>query len=167
MIESSMEAPPKRAPRLTRIPFYEELATKLLAYRHRQIELIEPFDDMQRAGNPITPRGRRCTKNNRFLDFEDPTSIVFVMFSRGLTEAKRTEIAIAAERAFGVEWCGTSDAAGRSQHRFSTASTKTGMRAELVRVFKTISAPNADFEQAMCEACPTVGTTVKCYWRGA
>jgi 5-methylcytosine-specific restriction protein B len=88
-----MEATTKPATRQTWIPFYEELATKLLSYRGRQSELVAFLEDLRAKGMTITPLGDRDAAGGRFLLREIDPFTFLGTFNRGLTDANRIAIA--------------------------------------------------------------------------
>jgi 5-methylcytosine-specific restriction protein B len=97
-----MDAVAKPAARLTWIPFYEELASKLVEYRSRQAELIAFLEDLRAKGMTITPLGDRDADGSRSLLKEiDPFTFIGT-FNRMLTDANRLAIAAEMKRFFGL-----------------------------------------------------------------
>lgn len=88
---------------LTWIPFYEELADKLVAYRKRQRELVALLEDLRAKGRTITPMLDRDATGRRFLVEELDPFTFLGSFNRGLTVANRLEIANDFRAYFGVE----------------------------------------------------------------
>ncbi len=76
----------------TWIPCYAELADKLVAYRHRQHELIELLQGLRAKGLTITPLEDKDAAGNPFLIKELDPFTFFGVFNRGLTRDKRVLI---------------------------------------------------------------------------
>ena len=84
------------------IPFYDELAKKLVGYRLRQPELIKLLQELRVEGLPITPLDDRDESGNRFAITEiDPFTFLGV-FNRGITDDNRTKILKAMKEFFGL-----------------------------------------------------------------
>lgn len=84
----------------TWIPFYGELARKLLPYRERQAELINFLDGLRAKGLTITPLEDRDETGQRFLIREIDPFTFFGVFNRGLTHENRVHIAEEIKRFF-------------------------------------------------------------------
>lgn len=80
------------AAHFTWIPCFEEIAQKLVAFRHRQQELIELLESLRAKGLTITPLGDKDAAGNPFLMKEIDPFTFFGVFNRGLTRDKRVLI---------------------------------------------------------------------------
>jgi len=96
----------------TWIPFYEELADKLAAYRDRQGELIAFLKELQEKGRKITPLNDRDAQGNRFLLKEIDPFTFYGVFNRGTTFEERSLILGEVKAHFGVNADVPSDFAG-------------------------------------------------------
>src|SRR6056297_608512 len=76
----------------TWIPFYEQLADKLIDYRDRQDDLIAFLKDLQDRGRKITPLNDRDAQGNRFLMKEIDPFTFYGVFNRGTTFEERSRI---------------------------------------------------------------------------
>lgn len=86
----------------TWIPFFEELAKTLLAWRDRQKELLEFLDSLRSSGRPITPLTDRDSQGNRFpVEEIDPFTFMGVI-NRNISNDARFWIAAAMKRHFGL-----------------------------------------------------------------
>ena len=75
------------------VPFFEELADRLVAYKDRQSELIEFLEDLRSQGLPITPFNDKDDRGRSFVIREiDPFTFLAVI-NRKLTVENRTKIA--------------------------------------------------------------------------
>lgn len=92
--------------------FYRELATKLAAYRERQLELITLLHGLRANGFAIVPLDDRDEAGQRFLLRELDPFTFFGVFNRGLTEENRIRIAKEVKKFFGVEASTPSDFVG-------------------------------------------------------
>lgn len=90
-------------PNFTWIPFYKELAQKLIAFKDRQSELIDFLRDLKAEGLPSIPLH---DKNNNGEDIKltdiDPFSF-FASFNRGINEENRLKILRAIKAKFEIE----------------------------------------------------------------
>lgn len=87
----------------TWIPFYEELAQKLLGYKDRQIELIKLLDDMRERGFKITPLWDQDAEGNTIpLQEIDPFTFMGV-FNRQITDENRQLILEYLKGFFGIQ----------------------------------------------------------------
>jgi len=76
----------------TWIPFYKELAQKLLAFKDRQSELIDFLEEIKNKDIPSIPLNDRDKGNKQIkLDAIDPFTF-FAAFNRGITDANRQKI---------------------------------------------------------------------------
>jgi len=80
------------APAFDWIPFYEELADQLVAYRNRQTDLIQVLEELRSQGCKITPLEDRDEKESRFLLKEIDPFTFFGTFNRGVTNEARIHI---------------------------------------------------------------------------
>ena len=75
------------------VPFFEELADRLVAYKDRQGELIEFLEDLRNQGLPITPFNDKDDRGRSFVIREiDPFTFLAVI-NRQLTRENRIKIA--------------------------------------------------------------------------
>lgn len=75
------------------MPFYEELATKLLAWRSRQPELLAFIEDLRNNKHlKITPLEDRGRNDERFTMRELDPFTFFACFNRGITNSNRLAI---------------------------------------------------------------------------
>jgi 5-methylcytosine-specific restriction enzyme B len=84
------------------VPFYEELATKLLTYRSRQKELIDFLEELRAQGFTITPLEDMDESGRRFLLTEIDPFTFFGSFNRGIVSDMRIRILGAIKSRFGV-----------------------------------------------------------------
>src|ERR1700722_11554643 len=84
------------------VPFYRELADKLLAYRARQKELIEFLEQLRAQGLTITPLEDQDESGRRFLLTEIDPFTFFGSFNRGILSNTRIRILEAMKSRFGV-----------------------------------------------------------------
>jgi hypothetical protein len=84
------------------IPFYEELADKLVAYRTRQPELIDYLENLRAQGCKITPLRDENEVGRRFLLKEIDPFTFFGTFNRGTTDDMRIRILGAIKKRFSV-----------------------------------------------------------------
>jgi len=97
---------------LTWIPFYEELANALLAWKTRQVELIALLERLPADGHPVVPLEDQGADGSRFLLREIDPFTVFALFNRGLTNDNRRRLASALGRELGVDASPPKDFAG-------------------------------------------------------
>ena len=76
----------------TWIAFYEELASKLIAYRGREKELIEFLESLRRDGMKIVSLEDQDASGNRLLLTTIDPFTVFGVFNRGITQDNRQRI---------------------------------------------------------------------------
>lgn len=87
----------------TWIPFYEEWADKLVAYKDRQRELIEFLESLRSQGQVIPSLQDQDASGARFLIRElDPFTFIGVV-NRGITAANRLRLLEAMKVFFGVQ----------------------------------------------------------------
>jgi len=76
----------------TWIPYYRELAQRLLSYRSRQVELISFLESLRGKGLKITPLEDQDGSDRRFLLREIDPFTFFGCFNRGVTKDNRVAI---------------------------------------------------------------------------
>ena len=86
----------------TWVPFYEELATKLLPYASRQSELIGILESLRTQGCVITPLEDWDETGKRFLVQELDPFTFFGAFNRSTTAENRIRILEALKNQFGI-----------------------------------------------------------------
>ena len=84
------------------VPFYEELASNLVAYRSRQKELIDFLEQLRAQGFTITPLEDKDESGRRFLLTEIDPFTFFGSFNRGIVADTRIRILEAMKSRFGV-----------------------------------------------------------------
>ena len=84
------------------VPFYRELADKLLAYRARQKELIEFLELLRAQGLTITPLEDQDESGRRFILTEIDPFTFFGSFNRGILPNTRIRILEAMKSRFEV-----------------------------------------------------------------
>jgi 5-methylcytosine-specific restriction enzyme B len=84
------------------VPFYQELANKLVPYRDRQKELIQFLEELRAQGATVTPLQDNDGSGKRFLLGEIDPFTFFATFNRQMTDDKRIQILKATKRRFGV-----------------------------------------------------------------
>jgi 5-methylcytosine-specific restriction enzyme B len=85
------------------IPFYEEVANRLVAWEDRQHELISLLKRVSDQGLPVTKLQDQDEQGNKLLLEEiDPFTFVGV-FNRGVTDENRRAIASEVKNFLGVE----------------------------------------------------------------
>ena len=84
------------------IPFYEELADKLAAYRTRQQELIDFLEELRAQGCKVTPIEDKDETGHRFLLKEIDPFTFFGTFNRGIASDMRIRILTAIKTRFSV-----------------------------------------------------------------
>ena len=84
------------------IPFYQELADKLLPYRDRQKELIQLLEEMRAQGATVTPLQDSDGSGKRFLLNEIDPFTFFGTFNRQAGTDKRIQILKLIKAHFGV-----------------------------------------------------------------
>lgn len=82
---------------------FEEMAEKLVAFRHRQQELIDLLEGLRAKGLTITPLGDKDAAGNPFLMKEIDPFTFFGVFNRGITSDKRILIVEELIKFFGVK----------------------------------------------------------------
>ena len=75
------------------IPFYTELADRLLPWRDRQSDLIELLTKLRNAGHPVPELKDVDKGGSRIALAEIDPFTVFALFNRGMTDAHRRELA--------------------------------------------------------------------------
>ncbi len=76
----------------TWIPFYEELATRLISYEDQQTQLISFLETLRASGLTITMLTDKDAQGARFLLTEIDPFTFFGTFNRGITDAQRAGI---------------------------------------------------------------------------
>jgi 5-methylcytosine-specific restriction protein B len=84
------------------VPFYEELATKLLPYRTRQGELIQYLESLRAKNFVITTLEDWDETGRRFLMEEIDPFTFFGVFNRNITVENRIQILEAMKAKFGI-----------------------------------------------------------------
>jgi len=84
------------------IPFYRELASRLVSYRTRQSELIEFLEQLRAQGLTITPFEDRDENGGRFPLAEIDPFTFFGSFNRGTVTDTRIRILETVKPRFGV-----------------------------------------------------------------
>jgi 5-methylcytosine-specific restriction protein B len=74
------------------IPFYEELASKLLNWKNRQGELIQFLGEMRNKNLPVAPLNDQNADGNTFLLTEIDPFTFFATFNRSITDQNRKKI---------------------------------------------------------------------------
>jgi len=88
-----MDKDKRTAARFTWIPFYGELASKLINYRDKQTELINCLGGLRANGLTITPLNDKDETGRRFLLREIDPFTFFGVINRGITHENRVRIA--------------------------------------------------------------------------
>ena len=83
------------------IPMYEELATALLGYEHRQAELIDLLRELKDAGLKVVKLDDQAATGEEPLGVMDPFTF-FASFNRNTTDANRTGILTGLKRWFNL-----------------------------------------------------------------
>lgn len=79
-------------PNFTWIPFYKELAQKLLAYKDKQNELIDFLEELKTEGIPSIPLNDKDVEDKDIkMDAIDPFTF-FATFNRGISDKNRIRI---------------------------------------------------------------------------
>lgn len=79
-------------PNFTWIPFYKELAQKLLSYKDKQSELIDFLDNLKNEGMPSIPLNDKDVDDKDIkMDVIDPFTF-FASFNRGIADYNRIQI---------------------------------------------------------------------------
>ena len=86
----------------TWIPFYTELADKLVAWRDRQPELIAVLSELAEQKVPMVSLQDKVGRKKRRLDAIDPFTF-FAAFNRGVRDDNRQAILAHVKERFGVE----------------------------------------------------------------
>ena len=97
-----MNNEPKAADNFDWIPFYEEIADKLVVFRTRQQELVQFLEKLRADGLTITPLEDKDETGRRFPLAEIDPFTFFGSFNRGIVEETRIQILKAAKSNFGV-----------------------------------------------------------------
>lgn len=79
--------------KFTWIPFYEELASALLQYRHRSSELVSILEEIRQLGLPVVTLEDRHPGDHKALLLEIDPFTFFATFNRGVTKENRIAIA--------------------------------------------------------------------------
>lgn len=94
------------------IPFFEELADKLVAFRARQKELVQFLEKLRADGLTITPLEDKDESGRRFPLAEIDPFTFFGSFNRGIVKETRIRILHAAKSEFNVAAPAPTDFAG-------------------------------------------------------
>jgi 5-methylcytosine-specific restriction protein B len=151
------------------IPFYEELADKLLPFQARQQQLIAFLEELRAEGIKITPLDDKDETGARSLLAEIDPFTFYGSFNRGITEDSRIRILKAVKAKFNIIAALPSHFAGipilnnQNSWFFSyRPNRKPGDIAKLWAVFKAALNPTAlldpAFAQAFDEALEVRGT---------
>src|SRR5687768_17343707 len=100
--DTSVSPPTVGAAHFTWIPSFAEMADKLVAFRHRQQELIDLLEGLRAKGLTITPLGDKDAAGNPFLMKEIDPFTFFGVFNRGITSDKRVLIVADLTKFFGL-----------------------------------------------------------------
>ena len=84
------------------VPFYEELADKLAAYRTRQKDLVSFLEELRAQGCKVTPLEDKDAEGHRFLLTEMDPFTFFGTFNRAITNEARIQILHAVKTRFSV-----------------------------------------------------------------
>jgi hypothetical protein len=85
------------------VPFYEQLADRLLSYRTRQAELLSFLRDLRREGHKVSPLEDRTADGTSFPLTEIDPFTFFGTFNRGITNQGRIAILERVKKHFQVE----------------------------------------------------------------
>lgn len=85
------------------VPFYEELADKLVHYRNRQKDLIDILENLRAQGLTITPLEDQDSNRRRFRLSEIDPFTFFGSFNRGIVLETRIAILKALKTQFGIQ----------------------------------------------------------------
>ena len=85
------------------IPFYHELAEKLLAYEERQGELVQFVEQLREEGHTVTTLQDRGDNDKTFLMEELDPFTFYGIFNRGISDEKRIGILQRAKQHFSIE----------------------------------------------------------------
>lgn len=89
-------------PNFTWIPFYKELAQKILTYKVKQSKLIDFLDNLKKEGIPSIPMNDKDVNGNDIkLDVIDPFTF-FATFNRGIKDKTRIDILRLAKEKFEI-----------------------------------------------------------------
>jgi 5-methylcytosine-specific restriction protein B len=89
-------------PAFTWVPFYKELAQKLLPFRQRQSELVSLLQKLRLQGLTITPLEDRDAGGQRFQLQEIDPFTFFGVFNRGIADEMRRRILQALKGELGI-----------------------------------------------------------------
>ena len=96
----------------TWIPFYKELAQKILTYKDKQSELIEFLNQLKDDGLPTIPLNDKDIDNKEImLDAIDPFTFL-ASFNRGITDDNRLKIVVKVKTKFNVSCDSPTDFSG-------------------------------------------------------
>lgn len=85
------------------VPFYEELADRLVRYRERQRDLIDILENLRAQGLTITPLEDQDAGGRRFRLSEIDPFTFFGSFNRGIVTETRIAILTALRTQFGID----------------------------------------------------------------
>jgi 5-methylcytosine-specific restriction protein B len=94
------------------IPFFEELADKLVAFRTKQHEIVQFLEKLRADGLTITPLDDKDETGRRFTLAEIDPFTFFGSFNRGIVQETRISILQAAKEKFNVSAPVPTDFAG-------------------------------------------------------
>jgi 5-methylcytosine-specific restriction protein B len=98
-----MSETPTRAGVFDWVPFYEELADKLVRYRDRQQDLIDILEKLRAQGLTITPLEDKDAGGRRFRLSEIDPFTFFGSFNRGIVTETRIAILKSFKTEFGID----------------------------------------------------------------
>ncbi len=153
------------------IPFYEELANKLVLYQPRQQELIDFLEELRAQGLKITPLEDKDETGRRFVLREIDPFTFFGSFNRGIVTETRVRILQAMKSRFGVSAPVPSDFTGvpvlNNQQSWFIAYQAKRKPGDVDRLWKVFigalgEAPLSDlaFAKAFDEALAVWGTNI-------
>ena len=107
-----MNSEPKTTDTFDWIPFFEELADKLVAFRAKQQDLVQFLEELRADGLTITPFEDKDETGRRFPLVEVDPFTFFGSFNRGIVTETRIRILQAAKAKFNVAAPAPTDFAG-------------------------------------------------------
>lgn len=100
---SAENSPQNDTERFDWIPFYHELAEKLLGYENRQGELIQFVEQLREEGHTVTTLQDKDDSNRSFLMEELDPFTFYGIFNRGILDEKRIGILQRIRQHFSIE----------------------------------------------------------------
>lgn len=161
------------------IPFYEELANKLVAFQTKQKDLVQFLERLRAEGLTITPLGDKDESGRRFPLAEIDPFTFFGSFNRGIVKETRIRILQAAKAEFEIAAPVPTDFAGipilnnqKSWFFAYQADRKPGDVERLWEVFNRAlgQSPLADpdfaraFDEALKVRNTNVNLTMGLFW---